>query len=458
MKKRILLASTVALSFAPVLATQAEEVLWTARSVEQIQNDLTKTDNKTSYTVQYGDTLSTIAEALGVDVTVLANLNKITNMDLIFPETVLTTTVNEAEEVTEVEIQTPQADSSEEATTATADLTTNQVTVDDQTVQVADLSQPIAEAPKAVETPSKNKVASSPEVVEAVTASEEVVPSTETSVPEEQTAETSSAVADLSQSIGEAPKAVETPSKNKVASSPEVVETVTASEEVASSTDSSKPEEQTAERSSAVAKADPQATTTAEKQETQASPQAEPAVEATTTPVEEKATEATATSSEEAKEASSKEATTAVSTYQPEETKTASATYAAPAAPDYAGLAVAKSENAGLQPQTAAFKEEIANLFGITSFSGYRPGDSGDHGKGLAIDFMVPESSELGDKIAEYAIQNMASRGISYIIWKQRFYAPFDSKYGPANTWNQMPDRGSVTENHYDHVHVSMNG
>lgn len=384
MKKRILLASTVALSFAPVLATQAEEVLWTARSVEQIQNDLTKTDNKTSYTVQYGDTLSTIAEALGVDVTVLANLNKITNMDLIFPETVLTTTVNEAEEVTEVEIQTPQADSSEEVTTATADLTTNQVTVDAQTVQVADFSQPIAEAPKAVET--------------------------------------------------------------------------TRTKEVASSTNTSTPAEQTAETSSAVAEAAPQVTTSAEKQETQASPQAASTVETTTTPVEEKTTETTATSSEEAKEASSNEATTAVSTYQPEEKKTVSTTYAAPAAPDYAGLAVAKSENAGLQPQTAAFKEEIANLFGITSFSGYRPGDSGDHGKGLAIDFMVPESSELGDKIAEYAIQNMTSRGISYIIWKQRFYAPFDSKYGPANTWNPMPDRGSVTENHYDHVHVSMNG
>ena len=388
MKKRILLASTVALSFAPVLATQAEEVLWTARSVEQIQNDLTKTDNKTSYTVQYGDTLSTIAEALGVDVTVLANLNKITNMDLIFPETVLTTTVNEAEEVTEVEIQTPQADSSEEVTTATADLTTNQVTVDDQTVQVADLSQPIAEAPKAVETTSTKEVATSSEVTETVTASEEVASSTGTSVSEEQTAETSSAVAEAA----------------------------------------------------------PQVTTPAEKEETQVSPQAASTVETT------------ATSSEEVKEVASSEATPAVSTYQPEETKTASTTYTAPAAPDYTGLAVAKSENAGLQPQTAAFKEEIANLFGITSFSGYRPGDSGDHGKGLAIDFMVPESSELGDKIAEYAIQNMASRGISYIIWKQRFYAPFDSKYGPANTWNPMPDRGSVTENHYDHVHVSMNG
>ncbi|HEV3955115.1 TPA: LysM peptidoglycan-binding domain-containing protein [Streptococcus pneumoniae] len=380
MKKRMLLASTVALSFAPVLATQAEEVLWTARSVEQIQNDLTKTDNKTSYTVQYGDTLSTIAEALGVDVTVLANLNKITNMDLIFPETVLTTTVNEAEEVTEVEIQTPQADSSEEVTTATADLTTNQVTVDDQTVQVADLSQPIAEAPK--------EVASSSEVTKTVIASEEVAPSTGTSVPEEQTTETTRPVEE----------------------------------------------------------ATPQETTPAEKQETQASPQAASAVEVTTT-------------SSEAKEvASSNGATAAVSTYQPEETKIISTTYEAPAAPDYAGLAVTKSENAGLQPQIAAFKEEIANLFGITSFSGYRPGDSGDHGKGLTIDFMVPERSELGDKIAEYAIQNMASRGISYIIWKQRFYAPFDSKYGPANTWNPMPDRGSVTENHYDHVHVSMNG
>ena len=400
MKKRILLASTVALSFAPVLATQAEEVLWTARSVEQIQNDLTKTDNKTSYTVQYGDTLSTIAEALGVDITVLANLNKITNMDLIFPETVLTTTVNEAEEVTEVEIQTPRAASSEEVTTATADLTTNQVTVDAQTVQVADLSQPIAEDPKAVETTRTKEVASSSEVAETVTTAEEVAPSTGNSVSEKQIAETSNAVAEAA----------------------------------------------------------PQATTPAEKEETQASPQAESTVETTTTPVEEKAIETTATSLEEVKEVASSEATPAVSTYQLEEKKTVSTTYAAPAAPDYAGLAVAKSENAGLQPQTAAFKEEIANLFGITSFSGYRLGDSGDHGKGLAIDFMVPESSELGDKLAEYAIQNMASRGISYIIWKQRFYAPFDSKYGPANTWNPMPDRGSVTENHYDHVHVSMNG
>ena len=386
MKKRIILASTVALSFAPALATQAEEIAWTARTVEQIQNDVTKNENKNSYTVQYGDTLSTIAEALGVDVTVLANLNKITNMDLIFPDTVLTTTVNEAEEVTEVEIQTPQVDSSEEVTTATADLTTNQVTVDEQTVQVEDLSQPIEEVPSATETEKPTEVAPSSEVSETATATEETS-ATEAPVVAE-TAETTSPVEEATQAT--------TP----------VTEAVTSAE------------------TSVVA------------------------APVTETPADTRGTSATE---------STTNSDTATSTYQAEQSQTPSRTYSAPAAPDYAGLAVAKSENAGLQPQTAAFKEEIANLFGITSFSGYRPGDSGDHGKGLAIDFMVPVSSALGDQIAEYAVQNMASRGINYIIWKQRFYAPYDSKYGPAYTWNPMPDRGSVTENHYDHVHVSMN-
>ena len=408
MKKRIILASTVALSLAPALGAKAQEISWTARSVEQIQNDVTKNENKNSYTVQYGDTLSTIAEALGVDVTVLANLNKITNMDLIFPDTVLTTTVNEEEEVTEVEIQTPQTDASEEVTTATADLTTNQVTVDEQTVQVEDLSQPIEEAPTATETEKPAEVAPSSEVSETATVAEEK-PSTETPVAEE-TAETTPAAAP----VAETPVAETT---SPVEEAPKVA--TPATEETAATTPAEAP----------VA-----------------------AAPATETPAD-----TTGTSAAEETAASTATSDTVTSTYQAEQSQTPSRTYSAPAAPDYAGLAVAKSENAGLQPQTAAFKEEIANLFGITSFSGYRPGDSGDHGRGLAIDFMVPVSSALGDQIAEYAVKNMASRGINYIIWKQRFYAPYDSKYGPAYTWNPMPDRGSVTENHYDHVHVSMN-
>ena len=369
MKKRIILASTVALSLAPTLATQAEEIVWSPRSVEQIQNDVAKSENKTSYTIKYGDTLSTIAEALGVDLNVLANLNKITNIDLIFPETVLTTTVNENEEVTEVEVYTPQEVGSDVAS-ATADLTTNQVTVDEQTVQVEDLTQPVEETEAVAET----TVSSEATTAEATT---------EAAVP----------VVEETTTIAEPTTIVEEP------------------------------------------------TTAAEPTTT---------VEETTTTVEE-------TTTTEATTEAVTEAQSAPATYKAEPSQGASATYTAPAAPDYATIAATKSENAGLQPQTAAFKEEVANLFGITSFSGYRPGDPGDHGKGLAIDFMVPVSSALGDQIADYAIQNMASRGINYIIWKQRFYAPYDSKYGPAYTWNPMPDRGSVTENHYDHVHVSMN-
>ena len=409
MKKRIILASTVALSFAPVLATQAEELVWTARSVEQIQNDVTKNENKTSYTIQYGDTLSTIAEALGVDVTVLANLNKISNIDLIFPETVLTTTVNDEEEVTEVEIQTPDTAQAGEGTTATADLTTNQVTVDDQTIQVEDLTQPVEETVQ-VEDLTKP-------VEETGAVAETTVSSEETTT--EATTEAVAPVVEETTTVAEPTTTVEEPTT--VAEPTTIVEEPTTVAEP---------------------------TTTVEEPTTVAEP---------TTTVEEPTTTVEETTTTEATTEAVTEAQSAPATYKAEPSQGASATYTAPAAPDYATIAATKSENAGLQPQTAAFKEEVANLFGITSFSGYRPGDSGDHGKGLAIDFMVPVSSALGDQVAEYAIQNMASRGINYIIWKQRFYAPYDSKYGPAYTWNPMPDRGSVTENHYDHVHVSMN-
>ncbi|MFS9171301.1 LysM domain-containing protein [Streptococcus infantis] len=408
MKKRIILASTVALSLAPTLATQAEEIVWSPRTVEQIQNDIAKSENKTSYTIKYGDTLSTIAEALGVDLNVLVNLNKITNIDLIFPETVLTTTVNDNEEVTEVEVYTPQEVGSDVAS-ATADLTTNQVTVDEQTVQVEDLTQPVEETEAVAETTVSSEVTTAEATTEAAAP---IVEETTTVAEPTTTVEETTTVAEPTTTVEETTTVAEPTTT--------VEETTTAAEP----------------------------TTTVEETTTAAEP---------TTTVEETMTTVEETTTTEATTEAVTEAQSAPATYQAEPSQGASATYTAPAAPDYASIAASKSENAGLQPQTAAFKEEVANLFGITSFSGYRPGDPGDHGKGLAIDFMVPVSSALGDQIADYAIQNMASRGISYIIWKQRFYAPFDSKYGPAYTWNPMPDRGSVTENHYDHVHVSMN-
>lgn len=367
---KALIASTVALAVIPFTKATAETLEdWVARSVDEIKHDIQQSgENQQTYTIKYGDTLSSIAEALGIDVHVLANLNNISNMDLIYPGTVLKTTVNDQKEVTSVEIQTPQAGSTD-ATVASADLTTNQVTVDDQTVAVNDLSKPVNEDNKAVPVAPAAGTQEAP-VVE--------VPATETPAQ---------------------PAVPETPSYGAPATNVEI-------------------------QNQDVAPAAPQsAPATEAPAETPASAPEAPAEEAPAQPVAE---------------------TTATPEVQPV------------ASTPTTGNVLPTDPN--LKPQAEAFRQEIAAKFGITNIGGYREGDPEDHGQGLAVDVMVPTSSELGDQVAQYAIDNMDRAGISYIIWKQQFYMPVDNIYGPANTWNQMPDRGGDTANHYDHVHISFNG
>ena len=114
----------------------------------------------------------------------------------------------------------------------------------------------------------------------------------------------------------------------------------------------------------------------------------------------------------------------------------------------------------GLTPHTKKMKVALAKKFGITNFSLFRAGDDDGtghgHNTGMAVDFMVYSDSAKGDQLAEYLTKHMDELGIYYIIWKQRFYMPQQNIYGPANTWNLMPNRGGVTANHYDHVHVSF--
>lgn len=369
---KALIASTVALAVIPFTKATAETLEdWVARSVDEIKHDIQQSgENQQTYTIKYGDTLSSIAEALGIDVHVLANLNNISNMDLIYPGTVLKTTVNDQKEVTSVEIQTPQAGSTD-ATVASADLTTNQVTVDDQTVAVNDLSKPVNADNKAVPVAPAAETQETPAEAPVVE-----VPAAETPAQ---------------------PAVPETPNYGAPAVNVEV-------------------------QNQEVAPAAPQSTPVAETQEAPAETPAAPAAE-----------EAPAQPAAE---------TTATPEVQPL-ASTPTAANAIPTDPH-------------LQPQAEAFRQEIAAKFGITNIGGYREGDPEDHGKGLAVDVMVPTSSELGDQVAQYAIDNMDRAGISYIIWKQQFYMPVNNIYGPANTWNQMPDRGGDTANHYDHVHISF--
>ena len=93
-KKQLMMvtASLALFSFAGFSATtaSANEVEWTARTVEQVKQDV-KTDDKgvQEYTIKWGDTLSVISEATGASLDTLVQVNEIQDANLIYPGTVL---------------------------------------------------------------------------------------------------------------------------------------------------------------------------------------------------------------------------------------------------------------------------------------------------------------------------------------------------------------------------------
>ncbi|WP_443031973.1 LysM peptidoglycan-binding domain-containing protein [Streptococcus parasuis] len=379
--KKVLYTSSVALSlFATgITAPNVFALDWNPRSVSEISQEIEDKGGKLTYTVKYGDTLSAIAEAMNIDLDILAQVNQIADVNLIFPDTVLTTTVDQNHQVTQIEIQAPvQEEADENTVQATVDIAANEITVDDTVIPLESTDAPSSSA-------SITEVSVEAPVEEApVTEVPVETPLEETPVEEVPVTEVS-----VETPVEEAP-VTEVPVETPLEETP--VEEVPVTE--------------------VSVKTPVEESPVAEVNSVEAAP-------VTPTPAASTATTVATVS------------TTSSST--------------------------TSSYDVGLQPQVAAFRAEVANAFGITSFSGYRAGDTGDHGKGLAIDFMVPQSSALGDQVAAYAAANLASKNISYIIWKQRFYSPYASIYGPAYTWNLMPDRGSITENHYDHVHVSFN-
>ncbi|MEO3806527.1 hypothetical protein [Nonomuraea sp. B1E8] len=111
-----------------------------------------------------------------------------------------------------------------------------------------------------------------------------------------------------------------------------------------------------------------------------------------------------------------------------------------------------------ITPRTRLMKEQIAKNFALPFTVGcFRSGSSGEHPLGRACDFMMSTggsmpsaaNAALGDRIAEWAIKNKSKLGVKYVIWKQRI--------NHGSGWSTMSNRGSITENHYDHVHISMN-
>jgi hypothetical protein len=83
----------------------------------------------------------------------------------------------------------------------------------------------------------------------------------------------------------------------------------------------------------------------------------------------------------------------------------------------------------------------VETMHGVAGRAG-----TSDHPSGLAVDFMLGRSA--GDALADCALENMDALGIKYIIWEQRI--------NHGDGWELMEDRGGVTANHFDHVHISF--
>lgn len=138
-------------------SASANEVEWTARTVEQVKQDVKKDDKGVQeYTIKWGDTLSVISEATGASLDSLVQVNEIQNANLIYPGTVLRFSADQKEvtvnngsqehsyrvqdnkEVKEVEKSEATTSASNETAQATQATETTQAA---QTTQAASSSQ-----------------------------------------------------------------------------------------------------------------------------------------------------------------------------------------------------------------------------------------------------------------------------------------------------------------------------
>jgi hypothetical protein len=114
-----------------------------------------------------------------------------------------------------------------------------------------------------------------------------------------------------------------------------------------------------------------------------------------------------------------------------------------------------------ITPRMRQVKDAIDRRFGpFPAIGCYRAEATGEHPLGRACDFMLstggvmPSAANVqrGYQIAAWAQANASRLGIMYVIYRQKIW---DIRMASAG-WVQMADRGSITANHFDHVHISV--
>lgn len=127
-----------------------------------------------------------------------------------------------------------------------------------------------------------------------------------------------------------------------------------------------------------------------------------------------------------------------------------------PPEPEEVGLSSApcptgSQVESGLLPDAIAVHRAVCAAFPeVTTYGGVA--GRNEHATGQALDIMV--SGETGWRVAEFLLAHQAELGVEYLIYEQRIWSVDRAGEG----WRPMSDRGSVTANHYDHVHVTTYG
>lgn len=126
-----------------------------------------------------------------------------------------------------------------------------------------------------------------------------------------------------------------------------------------------------------------------------------------------------------------------------------------PADPESLGLSDApcpdSSVEHNLTPRAVYVYRSVCHAFPqITRYGGWA--NRGEHASGRAIDIMTSDVA-LGTDIATFLRAHAGPLDLFDVIWRQHIWTPVRSGEG----WRGMPNRGSATANHYDHVHVSVN-
>lgn len=104
----------------------------------------------------------------------------------------------------------------------------------------------------------------------------------------------------------------------------------------------------------------------------------------------------------------------------------------------------------GLKPRAMVVYNAVTAKWSFSSIGGYRASSRSNHQFGGAIDFMTFSDTAKGRAVADYLVKNAAAFKVDHIIYQQKIWTP----YRPF--WRPMEDRGSPTQNHMDHVHVSV--